>query len=169
MFLFSFVFITLASGLRLEATAFFAIFAPGFELNHLKFYRMDIQNILLNLKIESLNAMQQSMAEAYVKNDSDLILLSPTGSGKTLAYLIPLVMSLRQDVRGVQAVVMVPSRELALQIEQVFKSMGTGLAVMSCYGGRPAMDEHRTMQSLEPSVIVGTPGRMNDHLTKKEL
>lgn len=138
-------------------------------MNHLKFYRMDIQNILLNLKIESLNAMQQSMAEAYVKNDSDLILLSPTGSGKTLAYLIPLVMSLRQDVRGVQAVVMVPSRELALQIEQVFKSMGTGLAVMSCYGGRPAMDEHRTMQSLEPSVIVGTPGRMNDHLTKKNF
>ena len=130
---------------------------------------MDIQTILSNLKIEGLNAMQQAMAEACTESDNDVVLLSPTGTGKTLAYLIPLVSALRPDVRGVQAVVMVPSRELALQIEQVFKSMGIGLAVMSCYGGRPAMDEHRTMQSLEPSVIVGTPGRMNDHLTKKNF
>ena len=130
---------------------------------------MDIQTILSNLKIESLNAMQEAMAEAYAKNNDDLILLSPTGTGKTLAYLIPLVSAFRPDVRGVQAVVMVPSRELVLQIEQVFKSMGTGFRVMSCYGGRPAMDEHRTMQSLEPSVIIGTPGRMNDHLSKQNF
>lgn len=127
---------------------------------------MDIQTILTNLKIEELNAMQQTMAEAYTQSENDLILLSPTGTGKTLAYLIPLVSSLRTDIKGVQAVVMAPSRELALQIEQVFKSMGTGFPVMSCYGGRPAMEEHRAMQQIHPAVIVGTPGRMNDHLGK---
>lgn len=129
---------------------------------------MDIQTILSNLKIDQLNAMQEAAIDAW-KDGSDLILLSPTGSGKTLAYLLPLVSSLKQGVEGVQAVVLVPSRELALQIEQVFKAMGTGFPVMSCYGGRPAMEEHRTMKGISPAVIIGTPGRMNDHLNKENF
>ena len=129
---------------------------------------MDIRTILKNLKIEELNAMQQAAVDAY-KEGNDIVLLSPTGSGKTLAYLIPLVQSLKKDADGVQAVVLVPSRELALQIEQVFKGMGTDFQVMSCYGGRPAMDEHRTMKGIRPSVIIGTPGRMNDHLEKGNI
>ena len=56
-------------------------------------------------------------------NQQDLVLLSPTGSGKTLAFLLPLVQTLKADIQGVQALVLVPSRELALQIETVFKSM----------------------------------------------
>ena len=129
---------------------------------------MDIQTILLNLKIDQLNAMQEASIDAW-KEGSDLILLSPTGSGKTLAYLLPLVSSLKKGVEGVQAVVLVPSRELALQIEQVFKAMATGFPVMSCYGGRPAMEEHRTMRGISPAVIIGTPGRMNDHLNKQNF
>ena len=129
---------------------------------------MMLKDILDNLNIERLNEMQQSALDAYRKGD-DLILLSPTGTGKTLAYLLPLTFSLRRDVSGVQAVVLVPSRELALQIEQVFRQMNTGFAVMSCYGGRPAMEEHRAMNALHPSVIIGTPGRMNDHLTKENF
>lgn len=129
---------------------------------------MDIQTILSNLKIDQLNAMQEASIDAW-KEGSDLILLSPTGSGKTLAYLLPLVSSLKKGVEGVQAVVLVPSRELALQIEQVFKAMATGFPVMSCYGGRPAMEEHRTMKGISPAVIIGTPGRMNDHLNKQNF
>ena len=129
---------------------------------------MDISTILLNLKIKQLNPMQQASVEAW-KEGNDLILLSPTGTGKTLAYLFPLVSSLNPGADGVQAVVLVPSRELALQTEQVFKSMGTGFGVMSCYGGRPAMEEHRVMKGLRPSVIIGTPGRMNDHLEKQNI
>lgn len=129
---------------------------------------MDIRTILANLKIEQLNAMQQAAVDVC-KEGSDLILLSPTGTGKTLAYLLPLVSLLKPGVEGVQAVVLVPSRELALQIEQVFKAMGTDFKVMSCYGGRPAMDEHRTMKGIRPSVVIATPGRMNDHLTKQNI
>ena len=129
---------------------------------------MDIQTILANLKIEQLNVMQQTAVDAY-REGGDLVLLSPTGSGKTLAYLLPLVSSLKLGQQGVQAVILVPSRELALQIEQVFKSMNTEFKIMSCYGGRPAMDEHRTMKGICPSVIVGTPGRMNDHLEKQNF
>ena len=127
-----------------------------------------ISQALENLKIEALNPMQEASVDAW-KDGKDLILLSPTGSGKTLAYLLPLLETLSPEVEGVQAVVLVPSRELALQIDQVFKSMNTPYKAMSCYGGRPAMEEHRTMKGIRPSVIIGTPGRMNDHLSKQNF
>lgn len=127
-----------------------------------------ITQALENLKIESLNSMQEASIDTW-REGKDLILLSPTGSGKTLAYLLPLLESLKPGIKGVQAVVLVPSRELALQIDQVFKSMNTPYKAMSCYGGRPAMEEHRTMKGIEPSLIIGTPGRMNDHLSKQNF
>lgn len=96
---------------------------------------MELTDILCNLKIEQLTPMQKAACEAY-RSDKDLVLLSPTGSGKTLAFLLPLVQALSPDVPGVQAVVLVPSRELALQIENVFKAMNTPFKAMSCYGGR---------------------------------
>lgn len=127
-----------------------------------------LSQALENLKIETLNPMQEASIDAW-REGKDLILLSPTGSGKTLAYLLPLLESLNPKQKGVQAVVLVPSRELALQIDQVFKSLGTPFKAMSCYGGRPAMEEHRTMKGIKPSIIIGTPGRMNDHLSKQNF
>ena len=129
---------------------------------------MELSDILHNLKIQELTPMQEAAKEAY-QSAKDLVLLSPTGSGKTLAFLLPLVQTLKADIQGVQALVLVPSRELALQIETVFKSMGTPFKAMSCYGGRPAMEEHRTIKGVQPSVVIGTPGRMNDHLSKQNI
>lgn len=128
----------------------------------------DMKEILWRMGIEQLNAMQQDTMAAYRKGQ-DLVLLSPTGSGKTLAFLLPLVQSLDNSTVGVQAVVLVPSRELALQTDGVFKSMGTSFRAMSCYGGRPAMEEHRALKQLQPQVIIATPGRMNDHLSKGNI
>lgn len=128
----------------------------------------DLNQILVNLGIKSLNEMQQQMLDVY-HGKEDVVLLSPTGTGKTLAFLLPLVRSLNSDAEGVQAIILVPSRELALQIESVFKSLGTPFQIISCYGGRPAMDDHRMMKNVHPDVIVGTPGRMNDHLTKQNF
>jgi len=129
---------------------------------------LHISQVLENLKIEALNPIQEASIDAW-QEGKDLILLSPTGSGKTLAYLLPLLENLNPEIKGVQAVVLVPSRELALQINQVFNSMNTLYKAMSCYGGRPAMEEHRTMKGIQPSVIIGTPGRMNDHLSKQNF
>lgn len=123
---------------------------------------------LAKLSIESLTPMQEDALLAS-RELSDVILLSPTGTGKTLAYLLPLIERLRQGVVGVQAMVIVPSRELALQIEGVMKAMNLPWKAMSVYGGRAAMDEHRTMKGLQPTVIIGTPGRLNDHLTKGNI
>lgn len=79
---------------------------------------MEQSDILRNLRIEQLTPMQEAAQDAY-QSDKDLVLLSPTGSGKTLAFLLPLVQSLKAEIQGIQAVVLVPSRELALQIETV--------------------------------------------------
>lgn len=127
-----------------------------------------LQKALEKLGIDALNPMQQAAISANLKG-KDLVLLSPTGSGKTLAFLLPLLEILKPGEAGVQALVLVPSRELALQIESVFKSLGTEFAIMSCYGGRPAAEEKKSMLGVRPAVIVGTPGRMNDHLSKGNI
>jgi superfamily II DNA/RNA helicase len=130
---------------------------------------VDIQKILNKLRIEQLNEMQQHAAEAILGSDGDVVLLSPTGSGKTLAYLLPLTQRLDSDSNEVQALVITPGRELALQSDNVLKSMGCGLRSTACYGGRAAMDEHKVLKEVKPQIVFGTPGRLNDHLDKENI
>ena len=113
--------------------------------------------------------MQQHAAEAILRSDGDVVLLSPTGSGKTLAYLLPLVQQLDASSDTVQALVVVPGRELALQSDTVLRDMGSGIRSASCYGGRAAMDEHRKLKEVKPQIVFGTPGRLNDHLDKDNI
>ena len=84
------------------------------------------ESMLKNLGIKNLNAMQEQTVVTLEEN-KELILLSATGSGKTLAFLLPLIRSIDPAVKTAQALIMVPSRELALQIESVLKQMQTGL------------------------------------------
>ena len=130
---------------------------------------MDIQKILTKLRIAELNEMQQHAAEAITGTDGDVVLLSPTGSGKTLAYLLPMVQLIDASVDDVQALVVTPGRELALQSHQVLQSMGCGIRSSACYGGRAAMDEHRVIKDVRPQIVFGTPGRLNDHLDKENI
>jgi len=123
-----------------------------------------IDNTLKSMGIESLNAMQVATIAADEK-DQDIILLSPTGSGKTLAYLIPLLLSLNPNIQKVQALVLVPTRELAQQIEQVWRSMSTGYKVNTCFGGRPSNGEKREL-AFPPALLIGTPGRLQDHIER---
>lgn len=130
---------------------------------------MDIQQILNKLHITALNEMQQHTAEAVLGSDGDVVLLSPTGTGKTLAYLLPLVQLLDSTSDAVQALVITPGRELALQSDNVLKSMGCGLRSTACYGGRATMDEHKVLKEVRPQIVFGTPGRLNDHLDKDNI
>ena len=130
---------------------------------------MNLEKTLQKLGIETLNAMQEEATDAILRSRKDVVLLSPTGTGKTLAYLLPLAQLLDADSEHVQALVIVPGRELALQSDMVLKSMGSGLRSMACYGGRTAMDEHRKMREVKPQIIFGTPGRINDHLDKGNI
>ncbi len=130
---------------------------------------MDLNQIFSRLHIERLNAMQEEVADKILHTHNDVVVLSPTGSGKTLAYLLPLVQRLDPQSEQVQAVVIVPGRELALQSASVLADMRCGIRGMAVYGGRPAMDEHRQMRSLKPHVLFATPGRLNDHLAKENI
>lgn len=129
---------------------------------------MNTNEILEKLGIE-MNAMQNEAYDAILHSRNDVVVLSPTGSGKTLAYLMPLVQLVDADSDEVQAVVITPGRELALQSAEVLKSMGSGLRGMACYGGRPTMDEHRVLRQVKPQIVFGTPGRLNDHLEKRNI
>jgi len=123
--------------------------------------------ILKNLSIAELNDMQTAVIEKAASS-GNLMLLAPTGSGKTLAFLIPLVNKLRADAAGVQALIVAPSRELSLQIEQVFRAMKSSFKVTCCYGGH-AMSVEQNSLSEAPAVIIGTPGRLADHIFRKSF
>ncbi len=126
---------------------------------------MRIEDITSRLGI-SLNAMQQASADAILHGDDNVVILSPTGTGKTFAYLLPIAEIVDATTNQLQVVVVVPGRELAQQSAEVLASMKAGLRGYACYGGRPAMDEHREMRKIMPHVVFATPGRMNDHIDK---
>ena len=123
---------------------------------------MELQPIYEKLQIQEMNQMQKSTFQAS-ENEQDIILLSPTGSGKTLAFLFPVLRNLQKDISGIQAIILVPARELALQIEQVFKNMGTDFKVTICYGGHDKKIEINNLTQA-PAVLIGTPGRIAYHL-----
>ena len=125
--------------------------------------------ILKKLGIVSLNQMQKDVSRECRESNRDMVILSPTGSGKTLAYLLPLQEQIDRDDINVQMLVVTPGRELALQSSDVLKNMRCGVRGMACYGGRPAMEEHRKMRELNPQVIFATPGRLLDHLEKGNI
>ena len=114
-----------------------------------------------------MNQMQKSTYTTTEKGN-DVILLSPTGSGKTLAFLLPLLRDFEANAEGIQALVLVPARELALQIEQVFKSMGTDFKVSVCYGGHDKKIEVNNLTQA-PALLIGTPGRISYHLKNENF
>jgi ATP-dependent RNA helicase DeaD len=124
-------------------------------------------NLLVNLGIESLNEMQE-VAQTTILQDNNVLLLSPTGSGKTLAFLMPIFQLLEENINNVQCLILVPSRELGLQIEQVWKKMGTNYKVNICYGGHSLDTEIKNL-SNPPAILIGTPGRIGDHLDRKSF
>ena len=122
-------------------------------------------NILSKLNIEKLNPMQEE-AQLAIHSKSSIMLLSPTGTGKTLAFLLPIIEGLDTDCSEVQVLILVPSRELALQIEQVAREMGTGYKINAVYGGRAGSKDKIDLKH-RPAILIGTPGRIADHLRRE--
>lgn len=123
---------------------------------------MELESIYQKLQIQEMNQMQKSTYKA-TENNQDVVLLSPTGSGKTLAFLFPVLRNLKKNTPGIQTLILIPSRELGLQIEQVFKSMGTDFKVSVCYGGHDKKIEVNNLIQA-PAVLIGTPGRIVYHI-----
>lgn len=122
---------------------------------------------LHKLGIKKMNHMQDQ-SYSTIKKCEEVVLLSPTGTGKTVAFLMPLLEKLDRDETQVQLLILVPFRELAIQIEQVIRKMGTGFKVNAVYGGKTRSKDKLDLKHT-PSILVGTPGRINDHLEKKNF
>ncbi len=123
----------------------------------------DQSAILKKLGI-TLNPMQEE-ASLAIHTAPEAIILSPTGTGKTIAFLLPVLAELIPDNPEVQALILVPSRELAIQIEQVMREMGTGYKVNAVYGGQKIAKDREALQH-PPAVLIGTPGRIADHIRR---
>ena len=112
----------------------------------------------------------QAHALPYLMAGRDIMVQSRTGSGKTGAYLLPLLSLLDPEEKKVQALILAPTRELASQVEHEARVLfeGTGLSVTALYGG---VGYGRQLEALRSGVqlIVGTPGRVLDHLLRRTL
>ena len=122
------------------------------------------KELLAKLSITALNEMQEEVVLA-IASVANTILLSPTGTGKTVAFLLPTLQGLDPDCEKVQLLILVPSRELAIQIEQVIRQMGCGYKANAIYGGRP-ISKDKIDLAHTPSIIIGTPGRVADHMRR---
>lgn len=122
---------------------------------------------LKRVRIESLNEMQNQTI-SVIEQNKNLLLLSPTGSGKTLAFLLPLIDKLQKDNQQIQLLILTPARELAIQIEQVIKSLKTGFKTLCCYGGHLIQTERKSLKH-PPEIIIGTPGRIADHIRRGHI
>ncbi len=123
------------------------------------------RNILDKLKIEKLNPMQEE-SHLAINASPEVVLLSPTGTGKTLAFLLPIITQLDAEVSGIQVLIIVPSRELAIQIGQVAREMGTGYKINTVYGGQMFSKDKMELKH-RPAILIGTPGRIADHLRRE--
>jgi superfamily II DNA/RNA helicase len=123
------------------------------------------KNILSKLNIEQLNPMQEEAQQA-IHSGSEIVLLSPTGTGKTLAFMLPIIAGLDAKCADIQVLILVPSRELAIQIEQVIREMGTGYKTNAFYGGRN-FSKDRMDLNHPPAILIGTPGRISDHIMRE--
>ncbi|MBE7693472.1 DEAD/DEAH box helicase [Tenacibaculum finnmarkense] len=125
------------------------------------------EDILAKLNIYELNEMQKK-AISVVETNANTVILSPTGTGKTLGFLLPALKLIDPENKDIQVLILVPSRELAIQIEQVIREMGTGFKVNAVYGGRSMAKDKIELKHI-PSILIGTPGRILDHFANERF
>ena len=134
----------------------------------------------LNLSSESLKILEelkfkepteiQQLAIPKMMEGIDLVGLSQTGSGKTLAFALPIIEGIK-DSKKIEALVLCPTRELALQIEEVFFSLTKykqDIKILSVYGGASIENQMRALRK-GVNIVVGTPGRVMDLIRRKCL
>src|SRR5215469_7719676 len=108
----------------------------------------------------------QAMAIPALLDGRDVVIQAPTGSGKTLAFLLPLIERTGHPGPGPRALVVTPTRELAVQVERVFKSLDHGFRSALLYGGVGYATQAQALKA-GADVVIGTPGRILDMVGRK--
>lgn len=124
---------------------------------------------LHRLGIDTATPVQEK-AIPLVRSGVDVIAQAPTGTGKTLAFLLPLMEKMKAHVDETQVLIMTPTRELTLQIAKVARSLAEAfsLRTLALYGGQD-IERQKDKLRRHPQMIIGTPGRLLDHLRRKTL
>ena len=129
----------------------------------------DIDNILKKSGIQTPTPIQQNSI-IHILNNKDVIAEAQTGTGKTLAFLLPIFENISLNSQGIQALIISPTRELAIQITEEANKLSSAknIGVLSMYGGK---DIGSQMKKLKGNIrlIIATPGRLLDHLKRKTI
>jgi ATP-dependent RNA helicase DeaD len=132
--------------------------------------KKDILDGIQNAKYHEMTDIQTKIIPAVLANQ-DVIGQAPTGTGKTCAFVVPTLEQFNQSEHFVQTLVLCPTRELALQITSEYKKIGQfirDLKVLAIYGGQKINQQLRLLKE-QPQIIIGTPGRLLDHLERKTI
>ncbi|NLB90835.1 MAG: DEAD/DEAH box helicase, partial [Clostridiales bacterium] len=111
----------------------------------------------------------QKVAIQPILDFQDVFIQAPTGTGKTAAFGVPIIENLITDNNQIQAVVLCPTRELAIQTTEVLKKISMykeGVRILAIYGGQPIANQIKSLKR-RPQIIVATPGRLIDHITRR--
>ncbi|HEY5586210.1 MAG TPA: DEAD/DEAH box helicase [Ruminiclostridium sp.] len=130
----------------------------------------ELQNAITDMGFEEATPIQ-SQSIPHILNGSDLIGQAQTGTGKTCAFGIPAIEMIQPEIESIQVLVLCPTRELAIQSSEEIKSLlkyKAGIRILPVYGGQP-IDRQIMALKKHPQIIIGTPGRVMDHMRRRTL
>ena len=129
----------------------------------------EAMTVLKHSGIQEMTPVQEAAIPA-VRSGKDCIVQAPTGTGKTLAFLLPIMEKLKPGVLATQALIVTPTRELTVQIAKVAQSLGEAydIKTLAIYGGQD-IDRQKERLGRHPQLVIGTPGRLLDHLRRHTL
>src|SRR3989338_3178039 len=127
-----------------------------------------IFDVLLNLGFKTPTSIQRKAIPVAIEG-KDIIGIAQTGTGKTLAFGIPLIQQILKTGKG-KGLVILPTRELALQVNESLQKIGRSFGIKTAVliGGAPIWNQTKSLRE-NPHIIIGTPGRITDHLNQKNL
>ena len=112
--------------------------------------------------------IQAGVIPLLLNGDKDIVGQAQTGTGKTAAFALPILERIDPTSNGIQALILAPTRELAIQVAAEIESFaGRDFKILTIYGGQPISGDLRELRR-NPQIIVGTPGRVKDHIVKKK-
>lgn len=140
------------------------------------FAKLDLsENILKAVSDLGFSAPSSIQAAAIpqIMQGNDIIAQAPTGSGKTAAFAIPVLekLDMHRDNKNIQALVLCPTRELAIQVHREFEKLSKyseNISVVSVYGGQQ-IEKQLSALRKHPQIVVATPGRLMDHLRRGSI
>jgi ATP-dependent RNA helicase DeaD len=131
---------------------------------------VELLDVIEKIGYETPSPIQAQVIPVILKDEKDVIGQASTGTGKTAAFGLPIIEKLGRAEKRIRALIILPTRELAIQVSKQLSlfAQNTDLKVATVYGGQ-AMYTELAMFRSGVDIVVGTPGRLIDHLTRKRL